>query len=222
MKTIFRKNLEKLINDRLDRSKDAADLQHPGLVGSLRENLLSSLLQELLPEGHYIGTGKICDQDGHLSKQLDVIIFDKRGLPPYLYSEKEGIFPIHGVSYAFEVKSVSSKKNINDALEKAKSVRLLNGPQPHFIYFAFDSDLVSSKSEVDRVLAELNELEPMVDIICVVNKLYSYWHHTTKWNFFDNTENHNEIIGLVIGILNTLYMHKSTGVVFNPGEYLGS
>lgn len=203
------------------RSDDASELKHPGLIGSMRESLLASLLEAVLPEGHYIGSGKACDPRGKLSKQLDIIIFDKRGLPPYLYNKKEGVFPIHGISYIFEVKSTSTKINIIDTLEKAKSVRSLKGPQPHFVYFAFNSDSTSYESERKRINKELPELDPMVDIICVVGRIYAYWHKSTMWNSFGNTDNFNEIIGLIIGILNTLYVHRKKGMPFKPGEYIG-
>lgn len=221
MKTIFRKNLEKIITDKLDRSVNAIDLEHPGLIGSFRENLLTDLINEILPDGHYAGTGKISDKHGNLSKQLDLLIFNKRGLPPYLYSEKEGVFPIHGVSYAFEIKSISSKQNIEDAYEKANSIRDLDGPQPHFVFFAYDSDVKSSQAESDRILRLLPVKDPKIDIVCIVKKLYAYWHASTSWKIFRDSEDHNEIIGMIIGIINSLCKYKNGEHIFIPGQYLG-
>ncbi len=87
----------------------------------------------------------------------------RRSVPPILYDEKTGVFPIEIVHYVIEVKSKATNSEVNDAIEKGKKLRQLRGNQPHSAFFAFSSDL-TQKAESDRFInpqAEIKALLPL-------------------------------------------------------------
>ncbi len=88
---IFRKRMDASIERAMNEAADCRGLDHQGLVGEVRQILVENLLKPLLPEGVQIGTGKITDSMGRLSAQTDVIIYDRRTVPPVLYDEKRSV-----------------------------------------------------------------------------------------------------------------------------------
>lgn len=84
--------MNKLLRDRLIANIDrclteacnCSQLDHSGLVGKVRQIFVETLLVPLLPDGFQIGTGKVTDSNGSLSAETDVIIYDRRSVPPVL------------------------------------------------------------------------------------------------------------------------------------------
>jgi len=108
----------------------------------------------LLPPHIAIGKGKIVDQVGNQSAEIDVVIYDRSVLPALLYDDAGlGIFPVEACLYAIQVKSTSSRENLLDVVSKGKSLADLvhlreacggrgNPVRPVIpAYFAFKSDL---------------------------------------------------------------------------------
>jgi hypothetical protein len=79
-------------------------LQHRGLAGQLRELLVRELLRPVVPDYVGFGTGKIVDYLGGESRQIDLIIYDKRMMPPLLFALDEplGLYPVEACMYAIE------------------------------------------------------------------------------------------------------------------------
>ena len=82
------------------------DVEHNGEKGSLREAFVISLLQQYLPVQFGIGSGVVVDKQGRQSPQIDIVIYDKRTMPPILDKSGRGIYPIDAVLRVVEVKSV--------------------------------------------------------------------------------------------------------------------
>jgi hypothetical protein len=152
LRTFFDSKVENLLNLYAVTSK----VDHPGEKGIFRELVLRNLLIYLLPPHFGVGTGVIVDAWGNQSRQTDLIIFDKRRLPPFLLEESRGIFPIDAVLRAIEVKSCLSKSDIQDTIQAAfllsprnpKGLRMategtLKDGQSNYPFsaiFAYDSD----------------------------------------------------------------------------------
>ncbi len=72
-------------------------LQSPTVKGTLREIVIRQLLAPMLPADVGLATGIVVDHDGGASvsgrdsSQIDVVMFDRRILPPALY-EGTGVF----------------------------------------------------------------------------------------------------------------------------------
>lgn len=217
---IFRDRLINEINYAVKEAENAAEIEHPGLVGRIRELSTSHVFGPLLPSGFEMGTGKICDRERTLSKEVDLIIYNKSVLPPVMYSKRDGVFPIEACFYAIEIKSQATASEIRDAIGKGREIlkldyagrvkedRLKNLSLAVPTFFAFGSDLSDSgMSELQRYAKYDSEWKerPILKAMCVVGR--GYWYYSFEdncWFFHPPTPTHDEVIDLVSGVVNTL------------------
>jgi len=232
---IYRDRIINQINYAVKEAENAAEVEHPGLVGSIRELAVSNVFGPSLPSGFEIGRGKICDRKGGQSNETDLIIYNKGILPPVMYSERDGVFPIEACFYSVEVKSKSTASAIQDAIEKGKRVlqldyanasanRPLNLSPVVLTFFAFDSDLSGSgMSELERYANYDPQwrVTPILQAICVVGK--GYWYHNRNdscWVFHSPTETRDEVVALISGTVNTLASARLRPRQAMLGQYL--
>lgn len=94
-------------------------LNHRGEKGSFREEFVKQLLVSVLP-GHYgVGSGVVVDRWGRQSPQVDLVIYDKRRMPPLLERDGHGIYPIDSVLRVLEVKSYVDSAAIDQFFTQA-------------------------------------------------------------------------------------------------------
>lgn len=99
----------------------ASQINHRGSRGTVRENILKDFLAEgRLPAKYGIGSGEIVGRVRDVSKQSDIIIYDKLNGVTLLYDETTKVFPIDSVYGIIEVKSALSKSEFIDCLNKIK------------------------------------------------------------------------------------------------------
>lgn len=77
-----------------------------GEKGAFREFFIAQLIRPFMPAHFGVGSGVVMGSNGQQSRQSDVIIYDRRLLPPILLAGDRGIFPIDSVLRVIEVKSV--------------------------------------------------------------------------------------------------------------------
>jgi hypothetical protein len=78
-------------------------VEHDGEKGAFREFFLTQLIRPLIPYHFGVGSGVIQDSIGTQSRQTDVVIYDRRLLPPIFLAGDRGIFPIDSVLCVIEV-----------------------------------------------------------------------------------------------------------------------
>ena len=130
---IYRGRIINEINYAVKEAENAAEIGHPGLVGRIRELAAAHVFAPSLPSGFEIGTGKICDRKGEQSNETDLIIYDKGILPPVMYSERDGVFPIEACFYSIEVKSKSTpawERSFSSLPRPPAEVRFTSPPSP--------------------------------------------------------------------------------------------
>lgn len=94
-------------------------LNHRGEKGSFREEFVKQLFVSVLP-GHYgIGSGVVVDKWGRQSPQVDLVIYDRRRMPPLLERDGHGIYPIDSVLRVIEVKSYVDTAAIDQFFRQA-------------------------------------------------------------------------------------------------------
>ena len=106
---------------------------HNATAGSVREFLVKALLQRFLPAVVTIESGKVIDDKGGMSKQIDIILFDSR-VPCLRSLAGLGLFPIEGVLATIEVKtSLASSDAVVESLENCLSLSALTATRDaHF------------------------------------------------------------------------------------------
>ena len=216
---IFRNRLNNIIKQCLSEAQECTQLEHHGMAGHVRQILVEKLLEPLLPEGIYIGSGKVTDSNGSLSSETDIIIYNRRTVPPILYDEKNGVFPIESIYYVIEVKTTLTKSEFEKSIRNGQKLRSLRGLQPHSALFAFNSDLKESKDSERFIQTQKDMLVPLpINIFCIVGREYGYWEQV--WNILPDTDNNDAIVGFIVGIINTLvkaiYLRQPS---LDPGWY---
>lgn len=98
----------------------------PGLIGAAKEHPARVQLERLMPEGIAVGSGIVVDSYGGVSKQQDIIIYEKL-CPVFTHNgaPEASYFPVEGVIAVGEVKSTFGKRELEDAFAKSHSVKKL-------------------------------------------------------------------------------------------------
>ena len=219
---IFRDKLISRINDAITQSKEAASLEHSGIVGRVRELVVNSLVRPLLTRDFEVGTGKITDSLGTQSGQIDVIIYSPRLLMPLMYDKSLGVFPLESCFRAIEVKSTLTaaalKKAIGSARQVAKEFKYLpgeydgngrtvshGGKKVGRMLFAFGTDL-SVKDELSRYkdLDPEWSTTPAIRAFCIVNSGFWVPDPAGKWQHIPPTPEHDEVIEFFLACVREL------------------
>lgn len=105
----------------------ASNATTPVLIGSAREKEVIRKLELLLPNSVGIGSGCVIDSFGEVSKQMDIIIYEKEFCPVFCINDspETTYYPCEGVIAAGEVKSTLTSKELENIFEKSKSVKKL-------------------------------------------------------------------------------------------------
>ncbi|MBU3262213.1 hypothetical protein KPG71_19540 [Roseovarius sp. PS-C2] len=141
---------------------EAAGAGHPGLIGAARETPARLQLERVLPGNIGIGSGIVVDSFGGLSKQQDIVIFEKHLCPVFSINDtpEATYYPIEGVLAVGEVKSSLDRAKLEDAFSKIQSVKSLNrvveveedalGSRPTVPYRKYGSQILISGTEAEQ------------------------------------------------------------------------
>jgi len=180
---------QKLLEQKLSADMDYARslVKHNGERGRIVELVFKKVLERHLPEAFGVTTGFAIDQHSQLSKQLDLIVYDKSKCP-FFYNEGVSVLPVEAVILTIEVKTTLNKRAFDDTREKARSLldldrsaiipqqQLFRGPYSdkngHHIPMCLgvSLDAVDTKELLAGVPGE--EIEPLfvsMDCKCLIN-----------------------------------------------------
>jgi len=210
--TNFSNHFKISVKSALARYKAAKGIDHLGLRGKIREILAEDLISPILPPGSAIGNGKIVDTRDNSSPECDIILYHRNILPPLLFDQRTGLFPIEACLYAIEIKSKLTATELDDTINKfqklwsMKPMRQDTRPIP--VLFAFETDLSGKqKTEFERYLEhDSNGLsQPIVPVICVVGSGYWFFNYPKKeWNYFPSRKDRQEVLDFIGGVANTI------------------
>ena len=158
-------------------------LNHKSLKGQLRELLATRLLAKLLTIQFGIGSGVIINQLGMQSPQTDIIIYDRRILPPFIEEQRIGLYPAECVLATIEVKSQVTKAIIGKYAKSAQvSHDQLYDPlcshyrdydkiRPFCCLFGFnDNDICKGLGENEKIYDWMMKNAKPLFGVCVLNK----------------------------------------------------
>ncbi|NOC84008.1 hypothetical protein GS620_11380 [Ruegeria sp. HKCCD6428] len=111
-------------------------LPHSGEIGSEVERVFHAALADALPDRVGVCSGFVQDSKGSISKQLDIILYDKFATLP-IFSKGISVLPSECVYAAGEIKTKLNKTEVLDAFVKCASFKNLDrSAQLHPNYFA--------------------------------------------------------------------------------------
>ena len=125
MNKLYFRLVESRIKKALEDSKIAEEYDNQVLKGRAREIFISDLLKPFLSTNFEICTGHVIDSVNGHSRQIDIIIFDSRIIPPIMLTEGEGIIPYEAVLATIEVKTKLDAEKLKESIENARSIKTL-------------------------------------------------------------------------------------------------
>ncbi|WP_159513901.1 MULTISPECIES: DUF6602 domain-containing protein [Enterobacter] len=115
-----------ILNNRIkqgyDNAMSVSQIPHSTVKGTFREGFLVPIIQSLLPSHFGIGSGQLVDRWDRFSPQADIIIYDKRKIPPIIEQNGLGIYFIDSVHRVIEVKSDLDTKGMHQTLDLAWAI----------------------------------------------------------------------------------------------------
>ena len=116
--------LQKQVEARFSTNREF--IRHPGSKGDSLENVWISWLKDYLPNRYCVDKAFVIDSKGHLSHQLDLVIYDQHFTPFVFKQDGISYIPAEGVYAVFEVKPEINKEYIEYSGKKIESVRKLH------------------------------------------------------------------------------------------------
>ena len=102
-----------------------SSIPHAGETGSLIEQLFRSELNKVLPEKVAVADGFVVDSEGRVSKQLDIILYDKLNTPRIFSSDGAQMFPVETTYAAGEIKTKLDGVELRKTFENCHSYKSL-------------------------------------------------------------------------------------------------
>jgi hypothetical protein len=233
---LFRDVVVARIRGALQESAALNRISHQGMKGHIREILLRDLFRPLFPSDIGAGTGKVIASHGEESSEVDVVVFDRRILPPITYEGSVGLFLIESVLYAIEVKTKLWPADIRSAHENAKLLfsikdRYLSGwhdaddapiQQPVNLLVPALFALASSSAtpEGARYDSVRGEEDPSIRAFCVVGKGYWDWSELGEWRRWGDDGEYSEVVHFIGHVFNSLSKIAQSRGFPRLGNYL--
>jgi hypothetical protein len=123
MHTAYRALLSSRVMSAVNDAKAVAAISHRGVRGRIREILVGELFRPLAPADIGVGTGQVISSAGDTSAEQDVVIYDRRVLPPALFQGDMGVFPIESVVATVEVKTTLTAQELKSAHDSATMIQ---------------------------------------------------------------------------------------------------
>lgn len=180
---------------RLDFEYAQAAIKHRGLKGKANEEIFRTFLSEYLPGSLGISTGELIDANGNVSKELDVIIYDREKTPILYRNANTQIIPVECVYAVIEVKSRLTTPELEKTFQNMKMVRNLektayikpSGPiiikddlygskwdiwPINYYIFAYNSIKLKTLAKYMNQKHQFEKLpeHSRIDTVCVLNK----------------------------------------------------
>ena len=104
----------------------ATEIPHQAENGRARETTIREFLSQILPSRFAIDTGFVIDGQGHVSKQVDIVVYDSYSFPVIRLGGVP-FFPVESVAAVIECKAdIASTDRLLGALENIASVKSLD------------------------------------------------------------------------------------------------
>ena len=98
---------------------------HAGETGDLVERVIRSQLLEVLPDKVGVSSGFVLDSLGSVSRQMDIILYDRPSTPRIFASDGAQMFPVESTYACGEIKTEMDSNQLIDSFEKALSYKNL-------------------------------------------------------------------------------------------------
>jgi hypothetical protein len=156
--------------------------KHNPTIGVLTEEILRSFLRNHLPKAVSVEQGFILTEDGELSKQCDIIIYDSQSYSPFYRINDIVVVPAESVICIIEVKTTINRQIFHDIINYFKNMPYIENARTYL--FIFNSKDISNikryfdtyKHEGNYQMFDHDTFQLLPDEITGINESY----HLTK------------------------------------------
>ena len=173
--------------------------RHWGEEGRYKEVILRDCIEEKLPGYAECGTGFVVNEQGEISTQIDIIVFNLD--IPVLFRKKDFVIvSSEAVFGIIEVKTTFRLECIDKACENGKFLKksAFNG------IFVYDDDNVQSDTKIQNIAYDVWEGKGSVNNICIGTDYFiKYWREHEVLNNREKCEAYkieNLAYGYMIGM----------------------
>jgi hypothetical protein len=230
------------VQSAIEMARVVKAMPHRRTRGEIREILVRELFRPFLPSDIGVGTGQVIDHTGKVSRQTDIILFDRSLAPPIMLNESLGLFPIESCLYVIEIKSVLNLDELRESHKNALALEALSYTNQRgqyawtrYLLFAFASDLVDSEKAKHRnECSRYQELyeedsscrkyasgkpDPPIRALCVVGKEYGQ-EDNGKWEGVVSDNACKEVLVFIGGVINTYRSIAATRRPIRAEDYV--
>jgi hypothetical protein len=221
MNSTFRDLVVARIASAVREARAAASVANKVVKGEIREILIRDLFRPLLPADIGVGHGQIVSAvDGKVSTEQDIVIYNRRLLPPILYEGSLGMFPLECVLATVEVKSRLTQDELRDVDKKAGALfdfQYQSGLPAHLLgsgsaqvervmatLFALETDLSENgRTEIERYDSLPGHHPEALRALCVVGRGY-WFRRYDHWKTTPRNFEFSEVAAFITGTLGVL------------------
>lgn len=101
-------------------------IPHAGEKGNLVERVFRTQLLKVLPEKVGVSNGFVVDAKDKISKQMDIILYDRINTPRLYTSAGAQLFPVESTFACGEIKTKLDSEKLRDTFDKCQSYKRLS------------------------------------------------------------------------------------------------
>jgi hypothetical protein len=128
----FSRSMTDALTGSLESSRKLFD--HSTIKGDAAENRWIRWLSQHLPRRYAVERALIIDKNAKESEQIDIVVFDPQYTPVIYVEEGIRMLPAESVYAVFEAKQTLNARHIDEAVNKAKSVRALERTSARIVH----------------------------------------------------------------------------------------
>lgn len=102
-----------------------SSIPHSGEIGTLIERQFRSQLEEIMPEKIGVSHGFVVDSANAVSRQMDIILYDRHYTPRIFASDGAQMFPVEATYACGEIKTDLDTSKLEDSFQKCLSYKTL-------------------------------------------------------------------------------------------------
>jgi hypothetical protein len=119
--------------------------KHNPTIGIVTEEILRSFLKIYLPKSISVEQGFILAQNGVMSKQCDILIYDSQYFAPFYRINDIVVVPADSVLAVIEVKTTLTKQIFHDTIKYFENISMITEAKKYL--FVFNSSEISSLTD---------------------------------------------------------------------------
>ena len=141
-------NYFRLVSDelllKLNQSRQFIKKHNP-TIGILTEEILRSFLKNYLPKSISVEQGFILSQNGEMSKQCDILIYDSNNYAPFYRINDIVVVPSDSVLAVIEVKTTLTKQIFHNVIDYFENIYMITNAKTYL--FVYNSCEISKLGE---------------------------------------------------------------------------